>query len=84
MVGKWIEGGFGTASIIIRDGTPFLIRKFTGSGSMEQELEEKPSAKGRRFDLNSGIGDYILINQRGELLFLNDHHDGVITLTKVN
>ena len=84
VIGTWIESGFGTVSIVIKEGKPYLVRKFSSGGSMEQELVEIPSAKGQRFDIVSGNGEYVLINRVGELLFLSEYHDGVITLTKAN
>ena len=83
LVGKWIEGGVGTASIIKKNGKYFLIRKFYDDSSLEQEIVEIPSSEGRRFDKNDGHGTYIVIIPNGDFLFRNKHHDGVITLAKL-
>ena len=60
----------GVIIIYRQDGKTFLERNFKDGSSMREEVVERPSPRGRRFEIrkpSSDDGAYYLINKDGNL-----------------
>ena len=74
LIGKWIDSG--VTKIVYKDGKYFMERKFHDGSSLNQEITEKPSSKGRRFNSNNSFGEYVIVLPNGKLSFYDG--DGFI------
>lgn len=71
-IGKWLEEGVLAGVIIIyrEDGRTFLERNFKDGSHMREEVVERPSRHGRRFEIrkpSSDDGAYYFIDKSGNL-----------------
>ena len=71
LIGRWIQGGVtsGIITIAIGDGKAIMESKFYDGSSLIREITERISSVGRRFDLNNGLGEYVVVLPNGNLLF---------------
>ena len=71
-IGRWLEEGVVAGIIIIyrKDGKTFLERNLKDGSSMREEVVERPSPGGRRFEIrepSSDDGAYYFIDKSGNL-----------------
>lgn len=70
VIGSWLDEYLPSRITIYReDDTLYMERKFKDGSSLKEELVEKPSPLGQRFDLKEGsiFGDHWVINREGNL-----------------
>ena len=70
IIGGWLDEYLPSQITIYReDDTLYMERKFKDGSSLKEELVEKPSPFGQRFDLKEGssFGDHWVINLEGNL-----------------
>ncbi len=82
VIGSWLdEITYAGSRITIyqKDGSLYVEWKFKDGSSLQEELVEKPSPLGRRFDKKEGssFGDHWIINQEGNLQIRDN--DGLIS-----
>jgi len=70
VIGRWLDEFSGSQIVIYREGgTLFVEQKFKDGSALKEELVEKPSPLGRRFDNKQGssFGDHRVIDRAGDL-----------------
>ena len=69
VIGKWLwELVGGVITIYREDDTLYIEQKFSDGSELTEELVEKPSPLGQRFDkVEPGFGDYWIIDTAGNL-----------------
>ena len=70
VIGRWLDEFSGSQISIYREGgTLFVEQKFKDGSVLKEELVEKPSTLGRRFDnkQRSSFGDHRVIDRAGDL-----------------
>lgn len=73
-IGRWLDGRqfVGNRITIYREnGRVFMVNKYFDGSHSKQELIERRSSKGRKFEEKKGsdFGDYFLIDRQGNLQF---------------
>lgn len=70
VIGSWLSEFMGGRITIYREvGTLYIEMKFNDGSNLKEELQEKSSPFGRRFDIvmGSSFGDYWIIDREGNL-----------------
>jgi hypothetical protein len=83
VIGSWLDEYSPSQITIYREGdTLYMEQKFKDGSSLKEELVEKPSPFGQRFDLKEGssFGDHWVINLEGNLEILDN--TGLISTAK--
>ena len=85
IIGRWLDESPGSLITIYREyGTLYMEWKFKDGSSLKEELVEKLSPLGQRFDWKegSGFGDHWIIDREGNLQ-IRDNYGLVSTTTRI-
>ena len=83
IIGNWLSDFMGGRITIYReDGTLYIEMKFNDGSNLKEELQEKSSPLGRRFDIimASSFGDHWIIDREGNLQIRDS--EGLISTAK--